>query len=42
MVPGIQERNSNPESEFSNAKFERFLSRVDDPAIIVFLSNKDI
>ena len=41
-MPGIQDRNSNPDSEFSNAKFERFLSKVDDPAIIVFLLNKGL
>ena len=42
IVPGIQERNSNPDNELSNPNFERFLSKADEPAIIVFLSNKDM
>jgi hypothetical protein len=42
MVPGIHDKNSNPVNEFSKAKFETLLSKADVPAIIVFLSNKDI
>ena len=42
MVPGMHERNSNPDNEFSNANLERFLSKVDDPAIILFLLSKEI
>ena len=39
--PGIQDKNSNPDIEFSVAKFDSFLSKTEDPAIIVFLSTKD-
>ena len=42
IVPGIQDKNSKPDIEFSNAKFERLLSRVEDPTIIIFLSNREI
>jgi len=42
MVPGMHERNSNPDNEFSNANLERFLSKVEDPAIILFLSNNEM
>ena len=38
----MHERNSNPDREFSNANLERFLSKVEDPAIILFLSNKEM
>ena len=38
----MHDKNSNPDKEFSRAKFERFLSKVEAPAIIVFSSNKDI
>ena len=37
MDPGIQERNSSPEMEFSKAKFETALSNAEAPATIVFL-----
>ena len=40
-VPGMQDKNSNPDNEFSKANSERFLSKVDAPSIIVFWSNKD-
>ena len=41
MVPGIQDRNSNPDREFSLAKFDTFLSNADAPAIKVFLLSND-
>ena len=40
-VPGIQDKNSNPDNEFSSAKLERFLSRTEAPAIKVSWSNND-
>ena len=42
MVPGMQDKNSNPDNEFSKAKPETFLSKTDTPAIIVFGLNRDI
>ena len=41
-MPGIQDKNSKPDIDFSKAKFERFLSKVEEPTIIVFLSNREI
>ena len=41
-MPGIQDKNSNPDNEFSSAKFETFLSKVEEPAISIFWLNKDI
>ena len=38
----MQERNSNPEIEFSKAKFETVLSNAEAPAIIVFLLKRDM
>ena len=41
-MPGIQDKNSNPESEFWSAKFDTCLSNAEAPAMILLLSNKDI
>ena len=41
-MPGIQERNSNPDIELSSAKFEKLLSKAEAPATIVLLLNRDI
>ena len=35
-MPGIQDKNSNPDNEFSSAKFETFLSNAEAPAIIAY------
>jgi hypothetical protein len=40
-VPGIQDRNSNPDNELSSAKLETFLSKAEAPATNVFSLNKD-
>ena len=37
----MQDKNSKPGNECSNAKFETFLSKADAPAITVFLLRKD-
>ena len=42
IVPGMQDKNSNPDIEFSKAKFETFLSKAEDPAISVVSSKSDI
>ena len=41
-MPGIHAKNSKPVKEFSRAKFETFLSKAEAPAIILFLSFKEI
>ena len=41
MVPGIQDRNSNPVIKFSRANFDTFLSKAAEPAIILLFSNID-
>ena len=41
IVPGMQDKNSNPDNEFLSAKFETFLSNADAPEIILFSSNND-
>ena len=40
-MPGIQDKNSNPDNEFSSAKFETVLSNAEAPTISMLLSNKD-
>ena len=40
MEPGIQDKNSNPDNEFSRAKFDTFLSKAEAPAIILFELNR--
>jgi len=42
IVPGMQDKNSNPDNEFFKAKLETFLSKTEAPAIIVFGSNRDM
>ena len=41
IVPGIHDKNSNPDNEFSKAKLERLLSKAEAPAIIVSELNND-
>ena len=38
----MQDKNSNPDNEFSKAKLETFLSKIEAPAIIVFGSNSEM
>ena len=38
----MQDKNSNPDNEFSKAKFETCLSNADAPATIMFSLSKDM
>ena len=42
ILPGIQDKNSKPPTEFSDANSATFLSKVALPAIIVLFRKKEI